>query len=252
MKYLVTLLALASGCGGPTKATGPESTAHASHPTSDPAHRGTPPSVGWKPATSPDGDAGTYLTTGFPALSADGAHALVAIVGADDMMGTPHLTLAVTDLANVVVDQIALPRLASRGVPTAAQLQIASDFLAASQAKYDWRPMAWHTLAIREDGGDGPRATVEGFEVEIAGNESTLRLSRAGAVLIDKLDLMGQAIEVKPPANATLQCGGREPRLAGLAIDEAHGVVIVESGQQSRDNCSPDPSFAVRTWAPRR
>jgi hypothetical protein len=212
--------------------------------------------VTWKAATDPD-DRGTYVTSGFPAISADGAAVLLAVQGADDAHGTPHLELLATDLHDVVLEKFAMPKLRpdAGAAPTAAALRSATDFLAASTAKYGWRPLAWHDVSLRDNGGgNGNHASIDGFELSLGSTETVLRISRNGTVLLDKIDLDADVARAHSSAKAktrTPTCPAA-PHVSGIALDEAHSLAVIASTLVTRDGCFLDPVFAVHSWAKHR
>lgn len=197
-------------------------------------------SVTWKDSSNSE-DAGAYITSGFPAVSADGTAVLLAVQGADDARGTPHLTLIATDARNAVLEKFVLPKLprdtaAVHATPSQAALSGAAEFLQASVAKHGWHPLAWRSVSLREHGA---KVTVDGFELSLQGSEDKLRISKSGTVILDNIDLA---------AKHSLSCSG-EPHVSGIAIDEPHSLAVISATLVSRDGCYPDPVFAVHSWA---
>ncbi|MDB4952836.1 MAG: hypothetical protein JWO36_405 [Myxococcales bacterium] len=208
------------------------------------------PTVEWKPSTNSE-DAGAYVTSGLPAISADGTAVLFAVQGADDARGTPHLELVTTDLHNVVLDSFVLPKLRrdtprARAAPTAAALRAAADFLKASNAKHSWHPLHWQDVAVR----DGA-VVVDGFEIASVGSDQIVRISKNKSVILDKIDLARDVATTHVASKAPQPGCGKEPHVSGIAIDEAHSVALIRSTLLARDGCFPDPVFAVHSWAKR-
>lgn len=245
MRNLSLLLVSLAACGGSSKSSGLGNIAGAGGPP------GPPPTIAWTGDAPTDG--GSFEVQGFPAVSDDGMHVLLAWQMGDGGRGYPNLRLVTIDRADkaidtrVVLDQDKVDDGAT--VDAAAQNQ----FLAESNARERWRPLAAAPVEKAEDGEDyfsrSQSATLGDWTVRFD-DSAHLVIAQGGKAVVDTVESKW-LVEDHPmyEGAAEDEVCSNPIFLDEVYLDGARRVAVIGVAYYGNDSCwEPSGEYHVVTW----
>lgn len=206
--------------------------------------------------TGGDGDWGTEFTaTGLPAISADGNHVIMAVMGEDGARAAPNLALAEVDrndklLHGVIVQRADDATMSDEGPPPPqAKLDEANRYLAETHAALGWIPLTPMTMELVDpaDDGYGAARTARADDVTLAWDEGKVLVTVGGKTLVDRQTKGWTAPEVTP-CDGCDRCSNPS-FLAGAWIDRSRKLILARISYTGNDTCwEPDSEDHVIAW----
>lgn len=246
MRLLAVSLAVAAACGSPSSS--PLKNVGGPMPT------GPAPTV---TVVAVDGGdfATTFVATGLPAITRDGASVAIAVMGEDGARGAPNLAVVEKDRADAVVRELVV-QTADEGEATmsddrapvapTARLDAANRYLADRHAERGWFALAPMTLEASA-AEYGSTFAARGDGVDLAWDEGKVLVTIGGRVVVDR-----QTRGWTAPTGA--RCDGCDvcanpSFLAGAWIDASRQLIVLRIAYTGHDTCwEPDSEQHVIAW----
>ncbi|MCE9580281.1 MAG: hypothetical protein K8W52_44600 [Deltaproteobacteria bacterium] len=191
---------------------------------------------------------GVFALTGLPAVSADGTVVLLPIEEVVAGPLAPNLTLVEKGRDDHEIATLVVMTVAEATGETAAPKDVpgANRWLAEQHQAHDWRPLT--AFPEPEPSEEGTPDHLAQGDVAVDWNEGHLTVTAGGKTVVDGKhdDWLAPSTQMCPDCEE--QCSNPS-KLAGVAGDLAHRLLVVTIGYHGTDSCwEPSPQVHVVSW----
>lgn len=216
---------------------------------------GEPPMNGGSSAPPPAapaialGDNDVFQIDRLPAVSADGARVLIAIIDQDGARGTPNLRLELRDRSDTALAKHVVLSVEEDGVEPAAlapRIAAANRWLTEQHAAHRFAPLPVLQV-LPDEGGIVWQHRAQGDRIDVDWSEKRLVIEHGGQRIVDRATPATWLAKPRPASGAG-PC--ENPAfLRGAAVSVERRIALITIGYGGTDLCwEPDDAYRIVAW----